>query len=98
VRELETDLSAWQKRYLTALGNVHDSLANDAAKNAFLAQQLSSPEIIVRSWALDKLQELRYAKGTLKLSELEPILSALISDPSRQVRLKTARVLALMAS
>jgi HEAT repeat protein len=96
VRELETDLSAWQKRYLTALGNVHDSLANDAAKNAFLAQQLSSPEIIVRSWALDKLQELRYAKGTLKLSELEPILSALISDPSRQVRLKTARVLALM--
>jgi len=36
---------------------------------------LKSPEIIVRSWALDKLQELRNAKGTLKLSELvEPVL------------------------
>jgi HEAT repeat protein len=96
VRELETDLSAWQKRYLTVLSSHHDSLANDAAKNAFLAQQLNSPEIIVRCWALDKLLELRSAKGAMKLSELEPILSGLISDPSRQVRLKTARVLALM--
>jgi len=96
VRELETDLSDWQKRYLASLSDLHDSLPNDAAKNVFLAQQLNSPEIVVRSWALDKLLELRNAKGTLKLSELEPILSALISDPSRQVRLKTARVLALM--
>jgi HEAT repeat protein len=96
VRELETDLSAWQKRYLTALGGLYDSLADDAAKNAFLAQQLSSSEIVVRSWTLDKLQELRKGTGKLKLSELEPILLSLISDPSRQVRLRTARLLALM--
>ena len=96
VRELETDLLAMQKRYLTALGDGFDSRANDAAKNAFLLQQLSSPEIVVRLWALDKLQELRNAKGTLKLPELELVLSALISDSSRQVRLKTARVLAKM--
>jgi len=96
VRELETDLSAWQKRYLTALSGHHDSLANDTAKKAFLADQLKSPEIIVRSWALDKLQELRNAKGALNLSDLEQTLSGLIADPSRQVRLKTARVLALM--
>jgi HEAT repeat protein len=96
VRELETDLSAWQKRYLTALGGLYDSLADDAAKNAFIAQQLNSSEIAVRCWALDKLQELRKGTGKLKLSELEPILLGLISDPSRQVRLRTARLLALM--
>jgi HEAT repeat protein len=97
MRELEIEVSALQKRYLAALGSGYDSLPNDAAKIDFLARQLSSPEIIVRSWALDKLQELRYAKGTLKLTELlEPILPALISDSNRQVRFKTARVLALM--
>jgi HEAT repeat protein len=96
VRELEADLSDWQKRYLASLSDLHDSLPNEAAKTEFLARQLNSQEIVVRLWALDKLQELRNAKGTLKLSELELILSALISDPSRQVRLKTARVLALM--
>ncbi len=96
VKELEKDLSAWQKRYLTSLSDLHDAQANEAAKTAFLDRQLRSPEIIVRSWALDKLLELRNAKGTLKLTELEPVLSALVADSSRQVRLKTARLLALM--
>ncbi len=96
VKELEKDLSAWQKRYLTSLSDLHDAQANEAAKTAFLDRQLKSPEIIVRSWALDKLLELRNAKGTLKLTELEPVLSALVADSNRQVRLKTARLLALM--
>lgn len=96
VRELETDLSAWQKRVLTTLSELYDSKATDAAKTAFLSQQLTSPEVAMRSWAVDKLQELRNAKGTLKLSELEPILLDLIRDPSRPVRLRTARLLARM--
>ncbi len=50
----------------------------------------------MRCWGIDKLQELRNAKGTLKLSELEPSLLDLIKDPSRQVRLRTARLLARM--
>jgi HEAT repeat protein len=95
VQELETSLSDWQKRYLSALSGQHDSLP-DALKCAFLAEPLSSSEVIVRLWALDKLLELRNAKGTLNLSELEPNLLARISDPSRQVRLRTARVLAKM--
>ncbi len=96
VRELETGLFDWQKRYLTTLGDLHDAQPNDAAKTAFLGRQLESPEIVVRSWALDKLLELRNAKGTLKLVELEPVLSARVSDPSPQVRFKTAKVLALI--
>jgi HEAT repeat protein len=96
VRELETDLSDWQKRYLAALGGWYDSLADDTAKNAFLRQRLASTDVSVRSWALDKLQELRNAKGTLNLKELESSLTTLVADPVRQIRLKTARVLALM--
>lgn len=95
-RGLDDDLSAWQKRYLTSLSDLHDSLPNEVAKTDFLSRQLNSPEIVVRLWALNKLQELRSAKGTLKLSVLEPILANLVADPSRQVRLETARVLALM--
>jgi len=33
----------------------------------------------MRSWALDKLQELRKGTGKLKLSDLEPTLLSLIS-------------------
>jgi len=96
MRELETDLSAWQKRCLTAMGDQYDSLADEAAKTAFLSRQLTSPEIVMRSWALEKLQEFRKGTGKLKLSDLEPTLLNLISDPSKQVRLRTARLLALV--
>jgi len=96
MRELETDLSAWQKRCLTVMGDQYDSLADDTAKIAFLGRQLTSPESAVRSWALDKLQELRKGTGKLKLTDLEPTLLNLIADPSKQVRLRTARLLALV--
>jgi HEAT repeat protein len=97
MRELETDLAAWQKRCLTVMGDQYDSLADEAAKTAFLGRQLSSPEIAVRSWALDKLQELRKGTGKLRLSDLETTLLKLISDPSKQVRLRTAQLLALVS-
>ena len=96
MRELETDLAAWQNRCLVAMGDQYDALADEVAKTAFLGRQLLSPESAVRSWALDKLQELRKGTGKLKLTDLEPTLLRLISDPSRQVRLGTARLLALV--
>jgi HEAT repeat protein len=96
MRVLETDLAAWQKRCLTAMGDQYDSLADEAAKTAFLGRQLFSPEIAVRSWALDKLQELRKGTGKLKLTELELTLVNLISDPSKEVRFRTAGLLALV--
>ncbi len=97
MRELEADLSTWQTRYSTALGRLYNALADEAARNAFLTEQLSAPEMPVKLWALAKLEELRKGTGKLKLSEqLEAVLLSLISDPSRQVRLRTARLLALM--
>jgi hypothetical protein len=97
MRELETEITAWQKRYRTVLNNLYDSFTDEAARNKFLAQQLSAPETTVRLWALDKVEELRKGTGKPKLSELEAALLGLIVDPDKQVRLKTARLLALMA-
>jgi HEAT repeat protein len=99
MRELETDLDTWQTRYLKALDSLYNSIpaADDAAKSAFLAQQLSAPETRVRLWSLDKLEELRRGTSKLKLSEqLQAVLLGLISDPNRQVRSKMARLLTLM--
>ncbi len=96
LRELERDLATAQTQYLTALGGWYDALADDPAKNTFLTQRLSSSDPMVRAWTLDKLRELRTGTGKLKLSDLESILPRLISDASGQVRLKTARLLALM--
>ncbi len=97
MRELETDLAAWQKRCLTVMGDQYDSLTDEAAKTTFLGRQLKAPEVAVRSWALDKLWELRKGTGKLKLSDLEPTLLDLISDSSKQVRFGTARLLALVS-
>jgi HEAT repeat protein len=97
LRELQTDLSAWQKRCLTAMSDQYDSLADEAAKTNFLGRQLLSSEIAVRSWALDKLYELRKGTGKLRLTDLEQTLLNLVADPSRQVRLRTAKLLALVS-
>ncbi len=97
MREVETELAAWQQRYLSALGGLYDSLGDEAARNAFLAQHLGAQETRVRLWALAKLEELRKGTGRLKLSDqLEAALLGLIVDPNKEVRLKTARLLALM--
>lgn len=97
MREMETELATWQQRYRTALSRLYDSLTDEAAKNAFLAEHLGAQETTMRVWALDKLNELRIGTTKLKLSDqLQAVLLGLISDPSRQVRLKTARLLASM--
>ena len=49
----------------------------------------------MKIWALDRLEELRSGTSKVKFSELEPVLIPLISDPSRDVRLNTARRLAV---
>jgi len=97
MREMEADLTTWQQRYRTTLSRLYDSLTDDAAKSAFLAEHLAAPETTMRLWALDKLDELRKGTGKLKLSDqLQAVLLGLISDPNRQVRSKMARLLAWM--
>jgi len=97
IRDLKTSVQSWQDYYFLALTNWYGSLSDEAARSAFLAERLKTPEPAIKLWALDRLAELKKGTGKPKLSEdLEKTLLGLISSRNRQVRLRTATVLALM--
>ena len=92
MRKMRDELNSWQSRYQSALGKIYDGISDDIARGKFLAEHLKSTEAVIKLWALEKVHQWRVASGTSKLptDELEPILVKLISDPDRDVRLKTA--------
>lgn len=104
IRELEADiqglraeLASWQHQYFSALGEWYDSIGDEAARNAFLAKRLESPENATKLWALTRLEELKQGTSKPKLSEgAEKTLMGMVSHNDRQVRLRTAQLLALM--
>jgi HEAT repeat protein len=98
MRRLDTDRSSWQTRYLSELSKRYDSIADEAAKTDFLAEQLVSSDQIVKLWALEKVYQSRVGSTTkTKLpAKLGPILINLISDQNDGVRLRTAELLSLM--
>lgn len=98
MRSLDTDRSSWRTRYLSELSKRYDSIADEAAKTDFLAEQLVSSDQIVKLWALAKVYESRVGSTTkTKLpAKLGPILINLISDQNDGVRLRTAELLSLM--
>jgi len=98
MRGLETEFEVLQQLYLAALGRGYDGISDEAAaeKGKFLAEHLGSTRKIVKLWALGKVEEWRKGTSPKVPSDLGPILVNLISDPDRDVRLKTANVLALL--
>ena len=96
MRELEADRDFWQKQYLAALEKICEGVSEDEAKGKFLAEHLGSSKAVVRLWALEKVSQWRVRPKSKLPAELGPILLNLISDQSRNVRLKTASLLSLM--
>lgn len=97
IRTLRAGMLLWQNYYFSALVDWYTSLSDEAARNSFLADRLRAQEPEIKLWALDRLEEIKKGTGKPKLSEdLEKTLLSLVSSKNRQVRLKTARVLALM--
>lgn len=94
VGEFEKERESLWKKYLTAQTTLYNSQGTEALKVTFLATHLRDREARVKIWALDRLEELRVGTSKAKFTELELVLIALISDPSREVRLKTAKCLA----
>jgi hypothetical protein len=92
------EANLWHGRYLTAQGRICDSITDDTEKGKFLAGHLGAAETTRKIWGLEKLRQLRVAgKTTPKLTaEVGAALVALISDPDRGVRLRTAELLSLM--
>ena len=95
MRLLEQKENMWRERYLATLDQIYEVQKDDTAKGAFLVEKLADPEPTVRLWALAKVE--RWRVGTSKLpAELGPVLVGLVSDADRNVRLKTAELLAFM--
>jgi HEAT repeat protein len=89
--KLRDEVKALQVQYLSALDRIYDGISDDAARGNFLKEHLGNSEARVKLWALDKVYKWQFASGRPKLpAALEPILLSLISDPDKDVRLKTA--------
>jgi len=95
IRELQERENFWIKKYIGALEEIYKGISDDATRSKLLAENLTSPEAIMRLWALEKVEQQRIGTSELP-AELKPILVKLISDPDRNVRLKTAKLLSLM--
>ena len=95
MHEIRNELDFWRGSYLTALDKMYDNISEDAAKSEFLKESLDGTEAAERSWALDKAHKLRVAQGKLP-DALGAALINLIPDQDRDVRLKTAELLALI--
>ena len=98
IRKLRDESGMWQERYLSALDEIYNNMKDDTVKGKFLAKHLDDSEVVVRLWALDKVYQDRVGgKPNPKLTdEVGSILVKLISDQNRDVRLRIAKVLALM--
>ncbi len=98
IRTARAELTVWQDRYLLALGEVYTAISDDAERAKFLAGYLSSPDAVVRLWALEKIRQDRVGtRPNPKLpAEVGPVLVSLVSDQDRSIRLKTAGVLSFM--
>ncbi len=96
LRNLEAESTLWRRRYLGALNRTYDTIADDAARGKFLAEFLVDSKAPVRLWAMGKVYQGRVGTASKLPAELGPVLISLISDPDRDVRLQTAKVLSLM--
>jgi len=94
VRLLQSERDIWQNLYLASLEREYE-IADEVAKGKFVTDKLSSEYTAVKLWALDKIS---HRSGAAVLpDDFGPKLLALISDPDRQVRLQTAKVLSKMS-
>ncbi|MEA3224824.1 MAG: HEAT repeat domain-containing protein [Planctomycetota bacterium] len=84
--------------YLTLLGTAYKGKNDDVEKGKFLAEHLAGSKASVRLWALGEVDQWRKGTNnpTFPGELLEPILISLISDPDKDVRLRTADLLTRM--
>lgn len=96
-RRIAAELVRKNDSYLTLLARAYKDMSDDAKKGKFLAEYLGSSDAPVRLWALKEAHQWR--KGTtpdFPREQLQPILIGLIADSDKDVRLRTADLLAVM--
>jgi HEAT repeat protein len=95
IRQMREEINTWQKRYISVLDRLFDTIPIEKAKCDFLSEHLNSPDAEVKKWALDEIIKWRQGTNPNLPDELGVILINLISDKNRDIRLKTAELLAL---
>ncbi len=96
IRAMRSQMNMWQKRYISELENTYKNISDDKVKGEFLAKYLKDSEVTIKEWALDKAYQWRNAPGPMGMpAELGPIFLNLISDQNKNIRLKTAKLLAI---
>lgn len=96
MREMRDELNSWRGSFLAALDTIYNAISDDTARGKFLAGHLANDKAEVRLWALEKAYKWRLATGPKLPEQLGPVLIGLISDSDKDVRLKTAQLLAFM--
>ena len=97
IRNMTAEMNSLVDSHLALLASTYKILPDYSAKAKFLAEHLANSKASVRLWALEEV--FQWWKGTnpdFPREQFEPILIGLISDPHRDVRLRTSEVLASM--
>ena len=93
IRQYRVELDWWRKQLLGSLEKVYVSFKENGDKGIFLSEQLVSSRKAVRLWALNKVSEKRRSDDPTIPEALGKVVVSLVSDPERDVRLRTAQLL-----
>ncbi len=96
MRELQEQTDFWKNLYLGSLEKIYSAIVDDDEKGRFVCEHLASGQVAARLWALEKVYQARIGTKSKFSAEIGPVLINLISDPDREVRLRTAKLLSLM--
>ena len=93
----KVDFETLKKYTLTQLDAAYQGIGvDDASKGKFLPKYLTDSYVWVKLWALEKVRIWRTTPQTSIPAELEPVIISLMSDPSREIRLKTVDLIGLL--
>ena len=95
IRRLKDENQSWRTRYFSALDKIYDGLADDAAKETFLAEYLVDAKTEVKLWSIEKVRQWRMSPGRDVPKEIWPMLVNMISDSDSNIRLTSAKTIAL---
>ncbi|MBN1973187.1 MAG: HEAT repeat domain-containing protein [Sedimentisphaerales bacterium] len=97
INQQKTDFESLRKFALTILDDAYVGIGvDDTSKGKFLNKYLADSQTWIKLWAVDKVRGMRMATQTSIPAELEPVIIKLISDSSKEIRLKTVELIGLM--
>ncbi len=93
----KADFESLKKFTLAVLDDAYLNIGvDDASKCKFLTKYLADSRTWVKSWSLDKVLTWRNTPQTSIPVDIEPVIIGLVSDSSKEIRLKTVGLIGLL--